>query len=197
MKRVFFLFIITFIVQSGYAQQKKPTDALVTDVADIYAKLNIYTDSVFIYTTSLKTCLSGYLFVRFKVDKNRNPVSVQTNTGTPHFLDSLFKKALKHTNGAWKQIPAGKTYLLPVKFVLKDGCAIDTSSKKYSALEWILKQMPGLPELNSTNRSHPDIDFLNMLNFSGREANVNQQSPIDCILLPPYQLANPVSGHPY
>ena len=198
MKRVFFLIAITLIVQSGYAQRKRSTNTGMGDVAGVYAKLNVYTDSVFKYTTSFKTCLSGYFFVRFKADKNRNPVGVQTNTGTPHFLDSLFKQALKHTNGAWKQISAGKTYLLPVEFVLKDGCQVDTSSKKYNALEWSLKQMPGLNELNNGNRNHTNIDFLNMLNFGDKDTNGKLQLPIDCILLPPYKIANPViSAHPY
>ena len=163
----------------------------------IYTRLNTYTDSIFKYTSNLNNCLSGYLFLRFKIDKKGNAVNVQTNAGTPHFLDSLFKQGLKRTNTLWKQMPNGRTYFMPIKYTLAYGCPVDTSSKKYSALEWMLKKTPNLNELNSANQSHPDIDFLNMINF-GKAENSKLQLPIDCILLPPYRLANPIiSAHPF
>jgi len=195
--------IITFAVAIGFSfnvhgQAKPPSDFQSVNLQTVYSKLSAYTDSLFINTTVLNDCLSDYMFIRFATDKKGNIAAIATNNGTPPLLDSIFRKGLLRTNGLWSPTVANKYYLLPVYYNLTKGCAIDTSSAKYTTLEWKLKAIVDLENSKKTQRAPTAHSFLNMLNFEKSQNKAKLPKPVDAILLPPFNLSNPViSGHPY
>jgi hypothetical protein len=191
MKKVGLLIVAIILTQMVFAQKKKDVaKGQLKYLKAIYAKVGNYTDSLFMHTNRLNKCKSGYLFIYFSIDEAGHLKKIQTNEGTPVFLDSIFKEALSASDNLWKLTKRNKTYMLPVAYRLSNGCPIDTSSRKLSALEWKIKQ---LPDFNNLQSSDSEASFLNMTNLNNKKTvpgNIIYPA-VDCLLLTPFELVTP------
>jgi hypothetical protein len=189
MKKIAVLIMLSLFTKTTFAQKN--------GIKAIYKNITEYTDSIFRHSDALNRCISGYAFIRFDIDKVGKIIKVQTSEGTPAFLDSLFKKVLVRKTPLFNKLKATKTlYLLPVFYNLHYNCPIDTSYRKKSPLETLLKTMP---TETVPNKDTYVYSFLNMINFkkTTNMSKASQSNPLKCILLAPYELITPTLEQGY
>ena len=151
-----------------------------------YLKMHNYADSLFEHTVLLNKCLSGYIFVRFMTDKHGRIKTIETNEGTPAFLDTIIKNLVTKGDSYWKPTRKNEPYFLPINYNLSYGCVIDTSSKTTTALERLMERIPNNtsgPPKNSNTYS-----FHNINNFEKTHelSDFKMREPFSCIMLTPF-----------
>jgi hypothetical protein len=189
MKKIVVLIVILSFIQNAIAQSAKTANPPAIDL--LYTKIGTYTDSLFQHTDRLNKCISGYMFIRFNINKKGDIINIQSNEGTPDFLDSIFREALQPSTSQLKrEATNNKSYLLPVLYNLHNNCPIDTNVQKPGTLNALLKTLP--KGIEPTKEGYV-YSFMNMLNFEKTKemsTSKNYQA-IQYFILAPYKLISP------